>query len=217
MILKNCKFGIYGLTIGAYGNCTLDNCHIDSHNFLSIDANDLTIKNMNIQNYFKTIGESFRFILGAENKLNIINSNIGKQKQKTHVELLANKEINIINSNIEGDIIDCEGKKINSDKNSSLTANERIRIKSNEYSLINVNCPTITLNNNLVSNSNGSLILKNPTNSLINKRIELIKLLNSIKNNCENKIFENITKYKKEQKTKSIFKILERNKMDYKN
>ncbi len=104
VIIKNCNFE-YGAYVYIDGKCTIENSSIKEFlSYLSIGADDLTIKNINLKNFGSNVG------FYADNVINIIASNIGSKKEKTNISIMAVNGINLANSKIEGSKINCKTK-----------------------------------------------------------------------------------------------------------
>ena len=184
VIIKNCTFDM-GLHIRINGKCTLQNTFIRELQTLSINANELLIKNMDIRNHLKLACFKLQIILRANEKIEINNSYIGKIEENTKISITAPKQIEIYNSKISGDIIEFESDKIISGKKSAIEATEKVNLKTNEFYQINITSPSIDYNGNTIDTENKSVILKRTKDVLKIKRFELINLLKKIKNQCE--------------------------------
>ena len=88
--IKNCDFD-WGCSIAANCDCTIDSTHIREFHLLMIDTKNLTIKNMDLTNELAIAGANLSIRLGATENINLINSNIGKEKERTKVSMIAYK------------------------------------------------------------------------------------------------------------------------------
>ncbi len=102
VIIKNCKF-LGDISISVNGNCTIEAPFLAFTSIISINANELTIKNTNDSNISFTIPGT-NISITASN-LNIINSQIGTHAFET--SLCADETLNITNSIIRGKNIEC--------------------------------------------------------------------------------------------------------------
>lgn len=207
VIIRNCKFN-FGASINVNKKCTLENTHIRIFHLLTIRANDLIIKNMNINHEMSLINKNLQISISAE-KLSIINSNIGEKinSVKAHIE---SDEINMINSKIMGNEITVKSKLAEIDNNSSLTALKNANIKIDTFNKLNILSQVITLNGKDISNYGKNIELVKENIPLITERIKLLKTLKNIRNKC-NKINEELTKnFKDLQDNQSVNKILKK-------
>ncbi len=196
IIIKNCNFeSDMTAKIKVDGKCTLDNTNITAYLTLEIDANDLTIKNMDSDN-IKIYSSYPHISFGADNKIEIINSNI--RYQNKNIFISAMNKINVVNSKIVGKQIGCYSNTINADESSSLIATDKVKLHTNNFNSINIDAPTIDLNGEEMSNEKKSVTLKQITKPLTLKRLELVNLLKKVKTQCENIISEKNSKYQKE-------------------
>lgn len=207
VLIKNCKFDL-DLKMRVDGKCTIDNTNIFPFDILSLDADDLIIKNMEIINPLSIIGKTLKIYIGAKNDLNIINSNIGKDNEKTNISMYATNELNIINSSIVGDQVKLESKQILNDSNSSIIAKEAVDLNTEDFKRINITSPSIVLNGNTIKNDKKLSILEKVDEPLKVKRIQLLDLLKKIKNDCEHSNMKKVDEYKESLTNKPISKIL---------
>ncbi len=206
VIIKNCNFGL-NLWVHVNGTCTLDNTHIQTFSYLSISADNLIIKNMSRENIKVTDYES-KINFGGNNKIDVIDSNIGNKERDINVFFGANNELNFVNSDIVGKAIKCESKRITMDEKSSLTATNEVVIKGKDFKQMSINAPTKVLNGEKIQTKNEAVVIKNTTNPLSVKRLELVNLLKKIKEECDNLNSEKLSRIEKEIITKPIGKIL---------
>jgi len=158
VIIKNCNFGL-DLSVHVNGKCTLENTNITTFSYLSIGANDLVIKNMD-SDKIRVISSESNICFGANNRIDVIDSNIGSQKKNINVSFIATNELNVVNSNIVGKEVECKSSTINADKKSSLIATDKVNLQTDTFDSININAPTIVLNGEEISNEKNQLYLK---------------------------------------------------------
>ena len=209
VIIRNCKFP-YGLIVSINGDCLLEKSYVCAVMYnLLIGADNITIKDMYIYNELRyTQGLDIK--IGADNNLNIIDSNIGRLRERTNVSLEAGNILNLDNSDIRGDSIECKAKKIVTHHASRLLSDNKVEIKTNNFESIKIESPEIYVNNNKINNNGKTVVLKQETNPLSIKRLELVELLNQVKNECEKINLENIQKYEYELKNKAVNRILKK-------
>jgi len=208
VIIKNCDFGL-NVHIHVNGKCTLDNTNITTFSYLTIGANDLVIKNMDSEHLRVTSYES-NIYFGADNRVDIIDSNFCNQSRTINLSFLATNELNIINSNIRGSQVECQSKTINADKKSSLIGKDKVILKSDDFNAINIKAPIIVLNGEEIENKNKSIILKKVTDSLTLKRLELVNLLKKFRNECKKINSDKVLEYQEELDAHPISKVLKR-------
>lgn len=182
VIIKNCSFGL-DLCVHVNGKCTLDNTDIKTFSYLSISAND---------------------------KIDVIDSNVGNKKKNIKVSFAATNGLNITNSNITGKEVECQSSVINIDEKSSLTATDKVALKTNDFNPININAPIIVLNGEEIANEKETVVFKKVTDPLSLKRLELVNLLKRVKNECESINSEKVSEYKEELDVQPISKVLKR-------
>ena len=204
VIIKNCSFSL-GLSVSGESKLTIDNTYINIFNYLSIYANELVIKNMRSEQ-LNDIYYNSRLIFTSYSKLDLIDSDIGNNKQR--FIFCAKDSLNIVNSTITGKEIECESSKINADEKSSLTASNIVSLKNVDFISINITAPVITLNGEELENENGKGVFRKSTDSLELKRLELISLLKKLKKQCESINTKKVSEYKEMQDAKPIGKIL---------
>ena len=73
-----------------------------------IDTKNLTIKNMDLTNEVALAGADLSIKLGAAENINLINANIGKEKERAEVSMIAYKNIELINSTVNGKKVECD-------------------------------------------------------------------------------------------------------------
>ena len=208
VIIKNCSFGL-DLCVHVNGKCTLDNIDIKTFSYLSISANELVIKNMS-SDQIEVISPKSHIGFGANDKIDVIDSNIGNKKKNIKVSFTATNGLNITNSNITGKEVECESSVINVDESSSLTATDKVALKTNDFNPININAPIIVLNGEELVNDKGKIVFRKITNSLELKRLELVNLLKKVKIECESINSEKVSEYKEELDVQPISKVLKR-------
>jgi len=206
----------YTGTNGAYqyininGKCTIENTMINPYQRLSIYAKELIIKDMDINNPFKYVIDNLCIFLGADKKLEINNSFIGKIKEKTNISLYGTKQIEIYNSKIAGEVVECKTQKLISGKKSTIEGNKKVDLKINDFYQINIISPTINYNGNIINNKNKYIKLNKIKDKLKLKRFELIELLKEIKSECEITNREKIEEYSTNLNKEAIIKVLKK-------
>ena len=208
VIIKNCSFGL-DLCVHVNGKCTLDNTDINTFSYLSISANELVIKNMS-SDQIEVISPKSHIGFGANDKIDIIDSNIGNKKKNIKVSFIATNGLNITNSNITGKEVECESSVINVDESSLLTATDKVDLKTNDFNPININAPIIVLNGEEIANEKETIVFKKITDPLLLKRLELVNLLKRLKNECESINSEKVSEYKEELDVQPISKVLKK-------
>lgn len=208
VIIKNCNFGL-DLCVHVNGKCTLENTNITTFSCLSIGANDLVIKNMD-SDKIRIISSESNITLGAGNRIDVIDSNIGSQKKNINVSFIATNELNVVNSNIVGKEVECKSSTINADEKTSLTATDKVNLQTDNINSININAPTIVLNGEKTSNEKKSVVLKKITEPLSLKRLELVNLLKKVKTQCENINEEKVLEYEEQLSVQPVSKVLKK-------
>lgn len=208
VIIKNCSFGL-DLCVHVNGKCTLDNTDIKTFSYLSINANELVVKNMS-SDQIEVMGSKSHIGFGASDKIDVIDSNVGNKKKNIRVSFTATNGLNISNSNITGKEVECESSVINVDESSSLTATDKVALKTNDFNPININAPIIVLNGEEIANEKETVVFKKITDPLSLKRLELVDLLKRVKNECESINSEKVSEYKEELDVQPISKVLKR-------
>lgn len=207
VIIKNCKFN-FGTFIHINGKCTLEDTIIKDYNSLSIGADELIIKNMNLNNPYSLAGRHLNMGISAKKSIKIIDSNIGKKDNKIEVDLLSTDDLEIINSKISGNEVECKSNKINIDEKSTLAASDKVDIETEDFNSINVSSPVIILNGEEVHKEKEKVTLKKVTDPLVSKRMELLNILKTIKNNCESVNSQMVLQYQEELNNQTINKTL---------
>ncbi len=210
--IKNCTFN-NGLLLNVKGKCTLDDTFIKSFEILQLYAKEMAIKNINISNSMSFACVSLCINIETDNKLDIFNSNIGRENQKTAVFLSSFNGINLAHTKIAGNKIECKSKSIISDIHSSLTASDNVKITTDDINQVNIISPNIIYNNKDFSSINNTL--EKVSNPLIIKRLELINLLKKLKNKCEKINIEKLEEYEIALNNESISKVLRKSNRKY--
>lgn len=211
VIIKNCTFDFnIDLHTSINGKCTIENTIINPYQRLSIYAKELIIKDMDIKNPLKYSSTNLDINLGADNKLEINNSFIGKVKEKTNVNLYCKNQIEIYNSKIAGEVVECKSQKLQSGKKSIIEGNKKVELKINDLSQTNIISPIIDYNGNIIDNKNKPITLKTTKDQLKIKRFELINLLKEIKSECEKTNKEKIDEYSTNLNKEEIIKVLKK-------
>ena len=207
VIIKNCTFSSNkGVSIvGTDGKCTIDNTNITIFPYLNITAKELIIKNMD-SSKIGTINPKADILFAAKDKIEVIDSNIGNQKENIIITLRATNKLNLINSNIVGNKLECKSNVITTDKQSSLVAVDKIILQINNFNPININAPTIVLNKEEISNK--STEIKRVTDPLTKKRLELINILKQAKIQCESINSQKVLESEEELNSRPVSRIL---------
>ena len=208
VIIKNCNFKL-DLHVRVNGKCTLDNTNITTFSNLTICANELVIKNIDNEQ-IRVVSSESSIGFGADNRIDIIDSNIGSQNKNINVSLLAKNKINIVNSNIIGNQVECKSNIVSVDEKSSLIASDKVNLQTNDFNPTNIKAPIIVLNNELLENQKKSVLLKKLTEPLETKRLELVNLLKNIKTECENINSDKISEYEEKLNIQPVSKVLKR-------
>ena len=208
VIIKNCSFGL-DLCVHVNGKCKLDNTDIKTFSYLSISANELVIKNMS-SDQIEVISPKSHISFGANDKIDVIDSNVGNKKKNIKVSFTATNGLNTVNSSITGKEVECESSVINVDESSSLTATDKVALKTNDFNPININAPIIVLNGEENANEKETVVFKKITDPLLLKRLELVNLFKRVKNECESINSEKVSEYKEELDVQPISKVLKK-------
>lgn len=208
IIVKNCNF-MFNVFISVDGKCTLENTDIDIFSNLSISADELIIKNTNLEQ-INVISCESNIRIGACKSVVVVNSNIGNKNKDLTVSLLAPNELNIVNSDISGKCIVCESNSININENSSLIATDKVDLKIDDFNPINIEAPIVVLNGEKIINEKKSIVLKKITDLLALKRLELVNFLKDIKTQCERINLEKVFEYQEELNVQPVSKVLKK-------
>ena len=206
VIIRNCNFeqGIYG---HINSKCTIDNSYIKA--FLdntSISAKNLTIQNMTIKN--ELIYPNCQLKFSADEKLEIIDSNIGKLNEQTTIILESGNSINLVNSKIESDVIAVKAKNIYTDEKSNLIT-DKLNINIEEFNTLNIKSPLIVYNGQSIINVKNQNLSKDDL--LLNlKRLEFLEVLKKLKAKCESINNAKISEIKQKLDNQSIVKVLKK-------
>lgn len=203
IIFDNCKFN-YGLCTQLNDKCIIKNSEINQFGYTSLNANEIIIDNCKIlnNNYFAN-----NLTIIAE-RTQINNSLIGVLSKQLILTIKSLDDLILNNSSILGDKIELHSKRILSNKISNINAIDYVRINSNDYQNLNVKGKKININSATISNYDGIICLNKEKNTLSLKRIELINLLQKIKEKSESKIAEEVHNYEFKLKNTKIDKIL---------
>lgn len=203
IIFDNCKFN-YGLCTQLNDKCIIKNSEINQFGYTSLNANEIIIDNCKIlnNNYFAN-----NLTIIAE-RTQINNSLIGVLSKQLILTIKSLDDLVLNNSSILGDKIELHSKRILSNKLSNINAIDYVRINSNDYQNLNVKGKKININSATISNYDGIICLNKEKNTLSLKRIELINLLQKIKEKSESKIAEEIHNYELKLKNTKIDKVL---------
>ena len=175
IVIKDCNIN-NTFYVNVNGSCLIENCKINSIDGIEILADDLSIKKTDIFN--KNKDNKFEVNITSRNKVDILDSNIGKLNDNTSVKLTSLEKVNMINSTISGDNIIYESNTTEIDLKSLLAANNKIDLKTDDCT-------------KEISNSKIKMFRSKDLNNMIetkeinNKRIDLINVLRNLKNECE--------------------------------
>lgn len=206
VIIRNCNFeqGIYG---HINSKCTIDNSYIKA--FLentSISAKNLTIQNMNIKN--ELIYSKCQLKFSADNKLEILDSNLGKLNEQTTIILESGNSINLVNSKIESDAITLKAKAISANGKSNLIA-DKLNLNIEEFNNLNITSPLIVYNGQSIINQKSKNLSKE--NLLLNlKRLEFLEGLKKLRAKCEKINNAKISEIKQELDNQPVIKVLKK-------
>lgn len=205
VIIRNCNFeqGIYG---HINSKCTIDNSYIKA--FLdntSISAKNLTIQNMTIKN---ELYSNCQLKFSADEKLEIIDSNIGKLNEQTTIILESGNNINLVNSKIESDVIAVKAKNIYTDEKSNLIT-DKLNLNIEEFNTLNIKSPLIVYNGQSIINAKNQNLSKDDL--LLNlKRLEFLEVLKKLKAKCESINNAKISEIKQELDNQPVIKVLKK-------
>ena len=206
VIVKNCEFG-FDLRLHINGTCTLDNTYIKAFSSLNIVANNLNIENMNLKNHLNS-GGPLNITLESNEEIKINNSTIGSIDGKNNLTIISPQTLYLNNSNIEGEYVECIADKLITDSNSIIKTTKQLNIDIDNLQEITVNSKNINYNGNNIKGSEHPLIIKPITSPKHQKILNLIKVLNEIKSECENQKQIIIEEYNKKIQRTQIRKIL---------
>ena len=203
IIFDNCKFN-YGLCTQFYDKCIIKNSEINQFGHTSLKANEIIIDKCKIlnNNYFTN-----NLTIIAK-KMQINNSSVGFLSKRLILSIEVLDDLILNNSCLLANKIELHSKRIVSNKLSNINAIDNIKINSNDYQNLNVNCKEININSATISNYDRTICLNKEKNTLNLKRIELLNLLQKIKEKSEDKIAEEIHNYELKLKNTKIDKIL---------
>lgn len=193
--IKNCRFE-NGLNVWVSGKCKLEDSYILEPEHLKIEADELTIKDMIIKNQIWNPYGNLLVSLASDKKIEVINSVIGEQDNRTNIEIRNPKELKLINSKIIG----YNSVNITSDKTIYDDTSGAMILR------------TIPKQSSVVifdgKSSNGKEILNLETEKINQKRQELIKVLKEISEKCKRVNNEVINNLEKELNNQTIAKTL---------
>ena len=129
---------------------------------------------MNITNELKFLHSYLQIIFSAEDDIDIVNSNVGRENENTMISVASNKQISIVNSKLKADNINCKSENIIIDQDSILIADK-----------LNIDGANVDNLKFLILQDNKKevfVIVK--SDSLTMKRLELIEKLKLIKEKC---------------------------------
>ena len=202
VIIRNCEFDC-GIWISVNGKCTLDNCCVNYWDVASFNANELIVSNTIMKNRFEYCS-SKTIRIGGDQKVSIINSNIGDYKGKTNVSIESVEEINVKNSKLIGQVVECKAKEVNADNDSILEGKEKVVLVRGNNSNLHVSGPLLFENGLELSNNNTS------KSELNTERERLIKMLKVIRTKSIIANKDLLLEYQETLKNTPICKILKR-------
>lgn len=209
IVVKNCEFNDSLFVLS--DKCILENSVIKSYySRLSIKANELVLKNMNIKHTFSSPAMDLTFYIGADEKMDIIDSHIGESRTDIDVSIYSGNELNLTNSKIEGYQVDFRSKNINADNNSLISAIEKVEIKTESLDELNVTSPKIIYNGNIIPNKDKSILLKKVNDPVKEKRLEFVKTLKEIKKKCDEIKTAELNQYVDNLNNQQVAKIIKR-------
>lgn len=203
VIIKNCEFDC-GIWISVNGKCTLDNCCVNYWDVASFNATELIVSNTTMKSRFEYCSSNLAIEFGGNQKVSIINSNIGDYKEKTNVSIESVEEINVKNSKLIGQVVECKAKEVNADNNSSLDGKEKVIIEKDSNSKLQVNESLL---------DNKELGLSNTSTSKSELNTERERLIKTLKEIRTKSIIANqnlLLEYHETLKNTPICKILKR-------
>lgn len=203
IIIRNSYFK-YGLCIGSDGKVSIENSSIKTSHTFSMYAKELILKDINIVNDLTLANFDLQITLEG-NSIDMINTNIGKENEKTSVFLMAKDSVNMVNSTIKGEFIKCESKKIDADTNSSFVGSEKVKLKTQVPPRLKIASKSIIYNNNVFSNQKKKIVLDNPF--AIN-RLRLIQTLRKISDACKAVNDKEVEEYRNSLSNNSVIKTL---------
>lgn len=208
ILIKDCVFAfdVYG---HINGKCTIEDTFIRCFSTLTFGANELTLKDMSITNQLY-YSNSLKVYLGGEDKLEVIDSTIGKTKESTEIYLIAGKELNLQNAKIAGDKVECQGAKITSDKKSSLTSTQEVKIQTEDFDPIRISSPVIKYNEQEIQTGKETVDFEKITDPLKLERVRLINTLKKVKDTCEQYNRDLLEEYTAQLEEEMIYRTLKR-------
>lgn len=209
IIVKNCKFN-WGANISVSGKCTLESTFIREFHLLSIMANEMIVKNMNLNHEMKLAGSSLKIKIGANRKLSLFDSNIGERFDTVKVDVISSNELNMTNSKIIGNEIKIKSPTIEVDEISSFIALKNVNIEIDDFKKLNIDSPSTIFNGKDISEYGKILKLKKYDNPLKNKRLEFLEVLKKIRNDCNEINAEMAKKYKDSLNNQSVSRVLKK-------
>ena len=207
VIIKNCAF-LFDLTGHINGKCTIEHTFVRAFSSFMFGANELTIKNQSITNPFSS-SNTLHIALGAEEKLEIIGSTLGKEKQCTNIDLISQNEIIINSSNIGADNVEIKANKIKGDKNSKIKS-PKLKLEATEYDGLNITSNNANINGTKIDTQNSQITLRKITDEEELQKARLIDTLRKIKEKCEQTKIELLQQYKAQLEEQSVHKLLKK-------
>lgn len=156
----------------------------------------------------KLAGSTLQIGIGADKKLSIIDSNIGEKIDKVKVDLISDNGLNMINSKIMGNEIEIKSSTAEVDESSSFIALKNVNIEMDDFKKLNIDSPSTIFNGKDIYEYGKTIKLGKNDDSLRNSRLELLKVLKKIRNNCNEINDEVVKNYKESLNSQSISKVL---------
>lgn len=208
--IKNCNFE-YGLYVNINGQCTIENPSVKAFlSNLSISADNLIVKNMNIKNELILTEYNLNISLYADNKLSIIDSNIGRKNERINISIIARNNINLINSKIESNKIQCKTKSIQTDENSALITRDKLNLNVDNFNYLIVTSPLIIYNGNTFKNNGQKKVINQKDILLIIKKLEFLEVLKNLRDKCEKVNNDRINEIKNKLDSQPVIKVLKK-------
>ncbi len=144
----------------------------------------------------------------ADEKLEIINTNLGKLNEQTTIILESGNSINLVNSKIESNAITLKAKAISANEKSNLIA-DKLNLNIEEFNNLNITSPLIVYNGQSIINQKSQNLSKE--NLLLNlKRLEFLEVLKKLKAKCERINNAKISEIKQELDNQPVIKVLKK-------
>lgn len=217
IIIGNCKFNVDKFYLNTNGRCsiidtTVEQSGRENSTTISINARELLLKNTIIHNdpniEFNNIN------IYADKKIEISNSSIDGNDSKVFITTCTGK-LEIYKSKIKSLVIEIATKSLISSRKSCLEAKSWVSIIAPIFYEISINSPEIKSNNSTFENITTPVILKREAKEKTQertekkqKRLELLRYLNSLKDIALENIQKERIKVTHELSNKPITKVL---------